>query len=157
MRATAIAVTALAGLLAPPWATSTSTAHLSFDRFTIVVPDRWHSSPLPGSEGRAIRLSNSSLRRPGGSDPIKGMAPGTFVLTLLPLGDHGSPSTATILRSDFLARDDPARPRGRAAARSFYCSAGGPCLSIALLYGRPQVPAGLLFRINETLRTLRAA
>jgi hypothetical protein len=156
MRPTAIVVTALAVLVVPTSATSTSSGRLSFDRFTIVVPDRWHSAPLPGSDGRAIRLSNVSLRRPGGSDPIKGMAPGTFVLTLLPLSQHGSPTTARILYSDFLPRDDPGHPKGRVAARSSYCSAAGPCLSIALLYGRPLVPAGLLSRINDTMRTIRA-
>jgi hypothetical protein len=136
---------------------SASAARLSFDRFTIVAPEGWHSRVLPGSYGRAIQLSNASFRRAGGRDPIKSMARSTFVLTLVPLGSHGSPRGASITRSEFLAQSDPARPRGRAAARSFYCSAVGPCLSITLLYGQPQIPRWLPFRINQALRTIEAA
>jgi hypothetical protein len=147
----------VAVFLALVLAVSASAARLSFDRFTIVMPEGWHSRALPGFSGRAIQLSNASFRRPGGRDPIKSMARSTFVLTLVPLGGHGSPRGASITRADFLAQSDPARPRGRAAARSFYCSTVGPCLSITLLYGRPQIPSSLLSRINQALRTIEAA
>jgi hypothetical protein len=143
--------------LALTMAASADAARLSFDRFTIVVPDRWQSRPVPGMQGKAISVSNASLRLTGGADPILNMAPTTFVLTLTPLGSYGSPHTARITRADFLARNDPARPRGRARARSWYCSPAGPCLSISLQYGKLQMPAGMLARINQALRTLRAA
>jgi hypothetical protein len=148
---------AAAALVALTLAASADAARLSFDRFTIVVPDRWHSRALPGMHGKAIWVSNASLRRPAGTDPILTMAPGTFVLTLIPLGSYGSPHIARITRSDFLASNYPARPRGRAAAGSWYCSAAGPCLSISLLYRRPPLPDDLLLQINKALRTLRAA
>ncbi len=132
-------------------------ASVPFGAFRIVVPDSWHWRSLPGLTGKAIQVSNASFRVPIGTDPIKEMADGTFVLTLLPLGAHGSITNPVVKRHHFLARSDPVRPRGHALARHAYCSAAGPCLSISLLYGSNQMPDAVLASVNRVLRSLRAA
>ncbi len=129
-------------------------ASVSFGAFRIIVPDSWHWRFLPGLTGKAIQVSNASLRVPVGADPIKEMTAGTFVLTLLPLGAHGSVTTPVVARRQFLARSDPARPRGHALARHAYCAAAGPCLSISLLYGSNEMPDTVLASVNRALRSL---
>lgn len=133
-------------------------ARVSFGVFSIVVPKGWHWRTLGGPEPKShiVGFSNASLRVRQGLDPIKQMGRGTFVLTIVPLGEYGSHTAPTIERADFLARTDPSRPRAHAVARHPYCSSGSRCFSIELEYGSEQVPDAVLASINRVLRSLRA-
>lgn len=125
-----------------------------FGRFQVAVSNTWYWRLIRAPSAKALQISNASFRVPGGGDPIKEAQNGTFVLTLVPLGNNGSPTTPTINRSDFLTLNDPTRPRGRAVANHSYCTTAGPCLAISLVYKGNRVPALVLAAVNKTLNSL---
>lgn len=132
---------------------------VSIGGFSIVVPRAWRWRTLRGPEpdSQIVQLSNASLRVRHGVDPIKGMRRGTFVLTIVQLGEHGSTTVPTITRADFLAQGDPSRPRGHALARHSFCRRKGPCFSILLELGQPTVRRRLLAEVNAALRSIRVS
>lgn len=144
----------------PPFRVAPAGTAVRFGSLRVVVPSGWRWRHVPGP-GRAsprqdaLWVSNRPLRSP--PDPVKGLAAGEFVLTLLPLGAGGSATSLELRRRHFLRPTDPAVPRGRAVARHAACTPEGPCVSIRLEYRGERVPAGLLAAVNGTLLTLHAA
>jgi hypothetical protein len=115
------------------------------------LPKGWVWRAFPGFDGTGAEFSNWTLAGRHGFSPDAAMPPGTFILWVNPLGEHGSVTRPTLRRSEIVRL-----PRGQARADHSYCAHSGRCFEITFQYGGNNVPERILREVNRALATIRA-